>query len=66
MTTPVPRPAGPAIWTGAVQTAPGMRAGRGGSRRWLGARTTVAALALAAGLVGNPALPRAHRLEGDG
>jgi hypothetical protein len=54
------------MWTGAVQTAPGMRAGRGGSRRWLGARTTVAALALAARLVWNPALPRAHRLEGDG
>jgi hypothetical protein len=66
MTTPTPRPAGPAVWAGDVQTALGTRVGRYGRRRWLGARTTVAALALAARLVWNPAPPRAHGLEGDG
>ena len=66
MTTPAPQPAGPATWAGTVHAVPGMPAGRRGSQRWLGARTTVAALALAARLTWNPAPARAHRLEGNG
>ena len=66
MTTPAPRPARPRTGAGTVQTAPGMATGRSGSRPWLGAKKTVAALALAARLTWNPAPPRAHRLEGDG
>jgi hypothetical protein len=43
-----------------------MDTGRSGSRPWLGAKKTVAALALAARLTWNPAPPRAHRLEVNG